>query len=245
MLKLIEELSDRGKHGDKLAAYLCECGNTRVRIISVVKYGRSTHCGCKTSGPKKHNMSKSPEYRSWKSMKDRCYRKKNRAYHNYGGRGITVCDRWMDKEKGFENFYEDMGPRPSKDHSIDRINNDRNYDKQNCRWATQKQQANNKGNNRIIEFDGIKYTVSEFSELHDMSHSVVLDRLDSNWSIEEIINTPVQQKIRRFEYKGRQYTINELSEMFSISLNTLKYRIAKGIPIEEAIIPPKSRNKND
>lgn len=90
--------------------------------------------------PKTHGMTGSPEYAAWKAMKYRCYDQNNIGYKYYGARGIIVCDRWLK----FVNFYNDMGPRPSNWHSLDRIDNDGNYEPNNCRWATDKQQAYNK-----------------------------------------------------------------------------------------------------
>jgi hypothetical protein len=91
----------------------------------------------------KHGGSKLPEYQIWSAMIQRCLNPNNKRYKDYGGRGIKVCDRWLE----FENFYEDIGPRPTPEHVIDRINNDGPYEKSNCRWATPSESARNKFRN--------------------------------------------------------------------------------------------------
>ena len=96
----------------------------------------------KEHGLTKHGMSKSDEYKIWVGMKSRCFNKNNYCYLKYGGNGVTVCDDW---KESFESFYRDMGPRPSKKHSIDRIDNSKGYNKDNCRWATATIQSRNQG----------------------------------------------------------------------------------------------------
>jgi hypothetical protein len=130
---------------------ICSCGQRCVLVGSGgLKSKHTTSCGCKT---RTHGDNRAPEYRVFYSMLDRCYNPKNHNYHCYGLRGITVCDRWRFGENGksgYECFLEDMGRRPTNKHSIDRINNDSNYNKHNCRWATVRQQHRNKRSNHLI-----------------------------------------------------------------------------------------------
>jgi len=140
----------------KLKAFLCECvcGIKKVIAASNLQTGRTRSCGCLVAetaklnigAPIKHEQCWSPTYSSWAGMKDRCTNQNHKSYNNYGGRGITVCERWMD----FRNFLEDMGERP-EGMSIDRIDVNGDYEPGNCRWATAEQQSLNKRNSTSLE----------------------------------------------------------------------------------------------
>ncbi|HEY9737554.1 MAG TPA: hypothetical protein V6D06_14770 [Trichocoleus sp.] len=122
-------------------------------------------------------------------MKSRCHNPNNAAYDRYGGRGIVVCDRWRES---FENFYADMGPRPSEQHSIDRINNDGNYEPGNCRWATDKQQSRNTRRNRLLTYNGETLFLDEWAERLSISKHTLQTRLWRGWSVEEAFETPIR-----------------------------------------------------
>lgn len=129
-------------------------------------------------------MHNSPEYTAWAGMLQRCRNPKNAAYPDYGGRGITVCDAWRDS---FEAFYADLGPRPSARHSIDRIDNDGNYEPGNCRWATAKEQNRNTRRARLLTFDGRTQLLSDWGAELGVHPEAIRGRLRRGWSIEDAL----------------------------------------------------------
>ena len=151
----LQAVAPAGRRGSiSLWLCKCDCGSDKVTSLGSLRGGKAKSCGCLrketlSARAVKHGASRRgallPEYRIWKGVRGRCLNARNPKYPIYGGRGITVCERWTD----FTNFISDMGPRPSAQHSIDRINNDGNYEPSNCRWATAWQQARNQRPRRL------------------------------------------------------------------------------------------------
>lgn len=141
----------------------------------------------------KHGFSGSSEYQTWKSMKARCCNLNDLNHKDYGARGITVCQRWRDS---FMAFYEDMGPRPNG-MTLERINNDGNYEPGNCKWVTWKKQLRNTRRNRILEFNGKRQCLTELAEQFGICKYVLRSRLYLGWSIERALTQKIQRKTRK------------------------------------------------
>lgn len=192
----------------KTARVRCDCGVEKVVRAGDLKHGYSHSCGClqreltavkiadrsRTHGQAGKSV-RTPEYSAWSSMKRRCSSPRDSNYPRYGGRGITVCDRWRDS---FEAFFEDMGPRPSAIHSVERDNRDGNYEPGNCRWATQKEQANNRRSNVEVEAFGETMTVVQWAERLGIDQMIIYQRLAKGWNGERAVSTPKMGKgVRR------------------------------------------------
>ena len=133
----------------------------------------------------------SPEYAAWNAMRQRCRDPNSNSYHHYGGRGISVCERW---DTSFANFFADMGERPSVKHSLDRYpNNNGNYEPGNCRWATRKQQHRNERRNTVVRFRGKRVALSEAAEMAGLSYQAVWRRINRlGWSIAKALSEPIR-----------------------------------------------------
>lgn len=182
---------DKSKHKHWFCK--CECGNLIKLQGGSLKCGDTISCGCfQTEKVSTHrhsiNYDKSPTYITWDSMIQRCQNPNNTYFEYYGGRGIKVCDRW----ESFENFLEDMGERPNG-KTLDRYpDKDGDYCPPNCRWATRKEQANNRRSNRWLAFNGKKMTVSQWADELKMNPLTLRNRLNNCWSVEKALTTPVR-----------------------------------------------------
>lgn len=178
----------------------CDCGREIELKGSIVTRKDRPQKSCNDCYQKRrlsHGMTGTKEFFAWRGILSRCTCKTDEAYDSYGGRGITVCDRWLE----FKNFYEDMGNAPSKKHSIDRIDNNDGYYKENCRWAVPKVQQRNRRNNRIIEYNGQKKCISEWAEFLGLTYQALFYRIKRNWSLEEAFNFPHQKRKTKNGYK--------------------------------------------
>lgn len=197
VIKLAEQRS-----GKNYWLCLCECGKETTVRASCLINELTKSCGCLASDltikrETKHGFSKPgnlhPLYAIWREIRARCNDPKRAAYPNYGGRGIKLCEKWND----FQNFYDDMFPTWTKGLTVERIDVNKGYSPENCRWATRTEQARNKRNNKNFTINGQTKCLTEWCEIFQIEYSPVQHRLNDGWDIETALKTPVK------EYKPR------------------------------------------
>lgn len=178
---------------------LCECGTERVVSEMSLKSGKSVSCGCynRERSSLKHTKHgevvgdiKSVEYSVWSQLKARCNNPKNSRFAMYGGRGISVCERWNE----FGNFLEDMGRRPGKSYSLDRIDNNKGYSPDNCKWSTPHEQMTNRTITRFVSMNGEKVPLATLAKQHNIPANTLRFRILKGWDIDEALNKPVRYK---------------------------------------------------
>jgi hypothetical protein len=198
---IVVSAAERGKRGLMRWNCLCACGASYAVYDFALKSGTQS-CGClravSNKSRAKHGMKNTPEYHSWTGMIGRCYNRNNGKYSDYGGRGITVCDQWR---TSFEQFFADMGPRPSPQHSIDRIDNDGNYEPSNCRWATVAQQCRNRRNNHLLTINGETHCIDDWSTLAGLPPHTLHNRLRKGWPLERLLE-PVKNQWKNKRARG-------------------------------------------
>lgn len=194
---------------------VCDCGTRKTVPTHALRSGNTKSCGCLVHQPNnynlQHGMSYTYMYRAWTRMKVRCGNKGNLLY---GGRGITVCERWINS---FENFFADMGVAPAGT-SLDRINNNGNYEPGNCRWATPSQQLRNRRVSKFVTWQGQRYNLADWAELVGVSYMAANNRVRLGWPLEKIIATPVKS-FRRKSTLQKLHALNGSNQINCMETN--------------------------
>ncbi len=194
----------------RFGLFKCYCGKEFETVINYVKFGKTISCGCFRKDLLKAKIPKEllamgdtikdinpSEYKIWIGMKTRCYKSNTISYKNYGGRGIQVCDKWIDKDRGFFNFYNDLGKRPSLGYSLERIDVNGNYCPENCKWATRKEQSRNKRNSILITYNDKTQCLKDWSKETGIHYNTVFYRLFRGWPISKVFTHPIQSSQSR------------------------------------------------
>lgn len=178
---------------------ICDCGSVVEVVARQIRAGKTQSCGClmrdriletnRTHGESR-SSGETAEYRTWGRMKRRCTKPQDKSFSDYGGRGIKMCDRWLNS---YDAFLQDVGRRPTPAHSIDRIDVNGHYEPGNVRWATKREQNNNTRVNHIIEFNGERLTLAQWSERTKIGHTTIIHRLKSGWTVERALTQPVRK----------------------------------------------------
>lgn len=253
-LVVIKHLGKLTSGGSGLHYWLCkcDCGNETSVYGGHLRLGRIVSCGCYCrERTTTHASCKHQLYRVWRGMIHRCHNEQSPEYANYGGRGVVVCQGWRSSP---HSFFAQMGPKPTKDHSIDRINNNGNYScglceecrnngwPLNCRWATQSEQCRNTRRNVVIRYRGESKTAVELSEITGLSHSAICNRFHAGWTADDIVNTPARSPRLStksiYEYHGDYFTLHQLAAIAQISSLTMRFRLRRGWSVERAVEQP-------
>ncbi len=214
--------------------FSCDCGQQFETSGYAVRSGRVTSCpkcSLKRSAiaTTKHGKTNSPEFRTWTDIQTRCHNERSASHADYGGRGIVVCGRWR---ASFEDFLADMGPRPTPQHSIERIENDGNYEPGNCRWATRKEQANNKRNNLRIEIDGETKTLAQWADELGVSYSAMWFRYQQGARGKALLASTRRQ----LTHNGITDSVSGWARRTGLKTSTISMRITQyGWPVERAL----------
>lgn len=224
------------KSGDRKWLFACDCGQNFESNGHSVRSGKVISCptcSAKRSraGSMKHGQSESREFATWTDMQTRCYNANTASYKYYGGRGIKICDRWLES---FTNFLLDMGVKPSPAYSIERNDVNGDYSPSNCRWATMKEQSRNKRNNRMIEINGVKKLMCDWSEQSGISVTTISLRLKAGVIGQRLLGQSKRDGC--LEFNGVRDTFKGWSKRTGIKSSTIAMRVGKyQWPIEIAL----------
>lgn len=218
----------------------CDCGKEKVIAGRCLREGKTVSCRCKKKGLRHGHCPSgkpTPEYRSWNKMKDRCLNPANEAYADYGGRGITICERWLK----FDNFLADMGSRPSGT-TLERVNNKKGYMPSNCKWGTRLEQNNNSRWNTRITYRGRTQTIAQWARELSIPSNRISKRLGEGWSVEKTLSTPAvgpsARHQRLIEFRGHSKNVAGWSRELGIEARRISARLSRGWTVERALTTP-------
>lgn len=222
------------------AECLCDCGKTHIAPIKRLSDGTTRSCGClaqKVAAERlrTHGMANCPEHKIWKAMHRRCETPSCAHYQEYGGRGIYVCERW----KSFTAFFEDVGPRPTSDHQIERIDNDGPYCPENCCWATRKEQCSNRRHNHLVEYQGKVQTIAQWSRELGVNLNALRSRFERGWTPEMAFTIPYRKRGYEITFNGKTRSTAQWAKETGLTSKLILERIDWGWPIEEVLTKPK------
>ncbi len=221
----VKDIDRRSPNNKRIALYKCVCGNIKEVIKSNVKSGGSKSCGCIKRSTFVSDHRK--EHNAWRDMRYRCNNTNSPVYPLYGGRGIFICDRW---QESFSNFLEDMG-QGDKKSTLERIDNNKGYNKENCIWATWKEQGNNRRSNRVLTINNEKKTISEWAELVGLPKTTISGRLRKGFSERDAVFLTLKETkemkdkksaTRFLIHKGEKLSLREWSKKFGLSLSSVR-----------------------
>lgn len=191
---------------------------------------------------KSHGKCKTKAYRTWQNMKGRCYYPSSPSYKKYGAKGITVCSEWLNS---FEAFYKDMGDPPTERHTIDRIDSEKGYYRENCRWATYIEQNNNLSNNHKISFQGKTMSVCRWQADRGFSQNSLHSRLVRGWPVAEALTTPLRHKLDSpVTYSGKTQKLAAWEAETGIPRLVLYKRLKRGWSLEKTFTKAVRKQKN-
>lgn len=208
----------------------CDCGNRAVYPGKDLRSENNKSCGCL-----RHGMSGTRIHEAWTNMKRRCNDPNNKSYPNYGGRGITYDESWEE----FRGFYEDMKEGYDDRLTLDRIDVNGPYSKENCRWVDMEEQANNKTSNRMLTYQGETLTMSQMARKHGLPVDLLKGRLYKGWTVKDAIERKTERETLAFN--GETKTVTEWAEENGMTYHQLKKRLMRGWSVERAITQPLRR----
>ena len=225
----------------------CECGTVRNVLAGSLRKGASTSCGCYNREViTTHGKSHTKLHHAWSSMKDRCTNPNAQEADRYINRGIKVCDEWLNSYEAFEEWALANGFRDGL--SLDRIDNDGNYEPSNCRWATAKEQCRNRSNNLILTVDGETHCATEWAEIVGIKPAIISKRKGRGWTDhdavygrERVINRETYRNRvtnRLLTYKGETHCAVEWAEILGMNVNTIRGRLCRGWSVERTLGTP-------